>query len=124
MTVRLRPALGVSSFVLVLLVSVAVAACGGGAAADAEATPVATTTVDLPTSYRFAPVAITVTAGATVTWTNHDNFTHNVTLEGAAPLTMAPGELASHTFPTPGLYPYVCSLHPKDMTGSVLVTEP
>jgi len=121
MTVRSRPALVVAAFILV---SVAVAACGGWAAADAEATPVATTTVDLPTSYRFAPEAITVTTGATVTWTNHDNFTHNVALEGVAPLTMAPGELASHTFATPGLYPYVCSLHPKDMTGSVLVTEP
>jgi plastocyanin len=35
---------------------------------------------------------------------------------------MAPGESVSHTFTTPGLYPYVCSLHPKDMKGSVLVT--
>jgi plastocyanin len=35
---------------------------------------------------------------------------------------MAPGESVSHTFTTPGLYPYVCSLHPNDMKGSVLVT--
>ena len=32
--------------------------------------------VDLPKSYKFAPAAITVTAGTTVTWTNDDNFTH------------------------------------------------
>ena len=107
----LLPALAVLALVL--------AACGGGA--GAASSPVPTTTVDLPKSYKFAPAAITVTAGATVTWTNHDNFTHNVSLEGEAPLTMAPGESVSHTFSTPGTYPYVCSLHPKDMKGSVLV---
>jgi plastocyanin len=108
----LLPALAVLALVL--------AACGAGASADQS--PVATTSVDLPKSYRFAPAAIVVEAGSTVTWTNHDNFTHNVTFEGSAPLTMAPGESVSDTLATPGLYAYVCSLHPKDMKGSVLVT--
>jgi plastocyanin len=35
---------------------------------------------------------------------------------------MAPGQSVEHTFASPGSYPYVCSLHPTDMTGSVLVT--
>jgi plastocyanin len=83
---------------------------------------VATTSVDLPRSYRFAPAAISVPAGATVTWTNNDNFTHNVALEGTEPLTMSPGETATFIFGTPGTYPYVCSLHPNDMQGTVLVT--
>ena len=96
------------------------AACGPGAGADAS--PVATTAVDLPQSYRFAPASITVPDGATVTWTNRDNFTHNVALEGSEPLVMAPGESVEHTFVEPGTYSYVCSLHPKDMKGSVLVT--
>lgn len=109
----LLPALAVLAFVL--------AACGG-AGAGAAPSPVPTTMVDLPTSYRFAPAAIVVPTGSTVTWTNHDNFTHNVSLEGQAPLTMAPGESVSRTFATPATYPYVCSLHPKDMKGSVLVT--
>jgi plastocyanin len=95
-------------------------ACSTGTGASAS--PVATTTVDLPRSYRFAPTAITVPAGTAVTWTNSDNFTHNVALEGAQPLTMAPGESSTFTFETPGTYPYVCSLHPKDMKGTVLVT--
>lgn len=109
----LLPALAVLGLVL--------AACGGGGAGTGSS-PVPTTTVDLPASYRFAPPAIVVPAGATVTWTNHDNFTHNVSLEGEQPLAMAPGESVNHTFATPGSYPYVCSLHPKDMKGSVLVT--
>jgi len=97
-----------------------VGACGPGAGAGSS--PVATTTVDLPASYRFAPPSITVRAGATVTWTNHDSFTHNVALEGSEPLRMAPGQSVTHTFASPGTYPYLCSLHPKDMKGTVLVT--
>ena len=96
-------------------------ACAAPQSADVE--PVATDTVNLPPSYRFEPAAITVPAGATVTWTNNDNFTHNVHLEGEDPLTMRPGESVSQTFDSPGAYEYVCSLHPNDMQGSVLVTE-
>ena len=109
---HLLPALAVLTLVLV--------ACGGGTGTTSS--PVPTTTVDLPKSYRFDPTAIVVPVGSTVTWTNHDNFTHNVSLAGAAPLPMAPGESVTHTFTAPGTYPYMCSLHPKDMKGSVLVT--
>lgn len=34
---------------------------------------------------------------------------------------MKPGESVTHTFTTAGLFRYDCSLHPKDMKGSVLV---
>jgi plastocyanin len=108
----LLPALAALSLVL--------SACGSGTGASAS--PVATTSVDLPKSYRFSPAAISVPAGATVTWTNTDNFTHNVVLEGAEPLTMSPGESTTFSFEAPGTYPYICSLHPKDMKGTVLVT--
>ncbi len=114
----LRPALGV-------LLALALVACGGSGSGDAGAggaSPVPTSTVDLPRSYRFEPVAITVPAGTTVTWTNNDNFTHNVSLDGVEPLTMRPGESASHAFAAAGSYPYVCSLHPQDMQGTVVVT--
>jgi plastocyanin len=111
----------------VLLVALALTGCGGGLAADSStaASPaaVATTTVDLPKSYRFEPPAITVDVGATVTWTNHDEFTHNVTFESDAALVMKPGESVTRAFPTPGTYAYFCSLHPKDMQGSITVEE-
>jgi plastocyanin len=110
----LRPALA-------LLAVLWLAGCGP--AGDATASPVVTNTVELPKSYRFAPAAITVPAGTTVTWTNHDDFTHNVRLlDGSgAVLTMQPGQTASHTFSAAGLHRYDCSLHPRDMQGSVLV---
>ncbi|HEX2141378.1 MAG TPA: plastocyanin/azurin family copper-binding protein, partial [Candidatus Limnocylindria bacterium] len=51
-----------------------------GCASQVQPTPVATDVIDLPQSYRFEPALITVPAGTTVTWTNNDQFTHNVRL--------------------------------------------
>lgn len=115
---RLPGSLAVALALSVLLGAGCAAAFTGGAEA------VATTTVDLPKSYRFAPSAITVEAGTTVRWNNNDNFTHNVDLadDSGPPLSMAPGGTVSHTFPDAGTFTYVCSLHPNDMTGTVVVT--
>jgi plastocyanin len=114
-TAGVRRALFLALGVLTLIVS----ACGTGA--GAASSPVATTTVDLPPSYRLVPTAIVVPVGATVTWTNRDNFTHNVAFDGAEPLQMVPGQSVSRAFEAPGTYTYVCSLHPKDMKGTVLI---
>ena len=101
--------------------TVVVTACS--AAADAE--PVETDVVDLPRSYRFSPEVISVESGTTVTWTNHDQFSHSVRLldDGGQILTMAPGESVSFTFKGPGEHRYDCSFHPHDMSGVVVVTE-
>ena len=110
---------------LVVLVAV-LAGCSGEAAGTADtanpASAVVTTIVDLPKSYRFEPAAIEVDAGATVTWTNHDEFTHNVDFDGEAPLAMKPGESVTRAFPTAGTFAYMCSLHPREMRGSVAVS--
>jgi plastocyanin len=124
---RLPGLLGLS---LVLAVAAALAACAPSgspaAGATAGAGAVATSVVDLPKSYRFAPEAISVAAGTTVTWTNHDNFTHSVQfLDGGLPtdpLLMQPGATATFTFAAPGTYAYQCHLHPQDMRGTVTVT--
>ena len=104
-----------------LLLVVVLAGCADEAAGPP--TPVATTTVDLPKSYRFEPAAIEVDLGATVTWTNRDEFSHNVAFEGDRPLAMKPGESVTRVFPAAGTFAYVCSLHPREMTGSVAVRE-
>ena len=98
---------------------VALAGCAGGATTNAS--PVATTTVDLPKSYKFVPASIVVDVGATVTWTNDDNFTHNVTFDGEAGKVMKPGETVTHAFPTAGTFHYQCTLHPQNMQGTVTV---
>jgi plastocyanin len=95
------------------------------AAATAPSTaPVASDRVDMPRSYRFAPEAITVTTGTTVTWTNSDQFTHSVRLlDSGADVVVRPGETGIHTFASAGLYRYTCTFHPNDMNGTVLVTD-
>jgi plastocyanin len=105
---------------LVVLALALVGCSSGGSSADAS--PVATTTVDLPKSYRFEPVAITIAAGSTVTWTNSDNFSHNVRFDGSEPLVMKPGESVRRRFDAAGSFPYECSFHPRGMQGSVVVT--
>ena len=103
---------------------VAAIALAGCAAEAGSGTPVPTDQVDMPRSYRFAPAAITVPAGTTVTWTNNDQFTHSVRLPEAEAQDMVvkPGETAEHAFEAPGNYPYICTFHPNDMTGTVVVT--
>ena len=108
----LRPALAILFAVMVA------AACQP----SAPAARVATSQVDLPRSYKFAPADISVVVGTTVTWTNNDNFTHSVRLvDSGETQLMKPGEHVTYTFAASGLYQYDCSLHPKDMRGSVLV---
>ena len=93
-------------------------ACGG---ADQPDVPVATTQVSMPPSYRFDPRTIEVDAGAVVTWTNDDHFTHTVEVEGMPDREVGKGETVSIAFPSPGTYHYVCTLHPHDMQGEVVV---
>jgi plastocyanin len=121
-TMRLRrhPSGAGAALLLAVLALAAVGCSATNGAADAS--PVATTKVDLPKSYKFAPAAITVTAGSTVTWTNDDNFTHSVRIEGAEPLVMKPGESVTHTFDKAGTFKYDCSFHPQNMKGEVVVT--
>ena len=121
---NLQRALGLA---VVLAASLALAACSTGSDGAATAgAPVATSTVDLPRSYKFAPESITVSAGTTVTWNNNDNFTHSVQFKDGGlptdPLLMQPGASATFAFATPGTYHYQCHLHPQQMQGTVTVT--
>jgi plastocyanin len=104
---------------LVALTAVLLAAgCGGS---DEPAAPVATTHVSMAKSYRFDPGRIEVAAGDRVTWTNDDNFTHTVHVDGREDHKVGQGESVSIAFPTPGTYHYVCTLHRQDMEGEVIV---
>ena len=103
---------------LAALLLVAVAAGCGGAESSA---PVATTEVTMAKSYRFDPERIEVQAGQTVTWTNEDNFTHTVQVDGQEDHQVEPGEKVSIAFDEPGTYRYVCTLHRRDMDGEVTV---
>ena len=94
------------------------AGCGGS---GESSEPVATTEVQMVKSYRFDPKVIEIEAGDTVTWTNEDNFTHTVEVEGREDLEVEQGESVEVTFDEPGTYDYVCTLHSRDMDGTVIV---
>jgi plastocyanin len=118
----------VRTIALALLAPLLLAGCSAGeqrASLD-DATPKATKTVRLPKSYRFDPVAITVHVGDTVTWKNDDDFTHDVTFEDGGPDTkhhqLEPGDRVRLTFDEAGTFDYVCTMHPRDMRGRVVVT--
>jgi len=117
-------ALRLLALCVVLLSPAILAGCGGST--SAESAPVKTNIVNLPPSYKFDPAAIKVEAGATVTWTNNDHFTHSVRLEGldGAEHNIPKGQSITITFDTPGEYNYICTYHPKDMKGKVYVTSP
>ena len=109
---------------LLAIATLILVACAPSAkTGSVNASSVQTNTVDLPPSYVFQPANITVKTGSTVTWTNHDNFTHSVLVDGQSDVhMMKPGESAQISFATPGQYHYVCTLHTQNMQGTVTVT--
>ena len=101
------------------LATIVVVAAGCGGSGSSE--PVATTEVAMAKSYRFDPKTIEIEAGDRVTWTNEDNFTHTVQVDGQEDHKVERGESVSIAFDTPGTYHYVCTLHSNDMDGEVIV---
>jgi plastocyanin len=90
----------------------------GEAVVQAAASP-ATVQID---NFSFAPATLTVTAGTTVTWKNEDDSPHRIgdkngTFKSAA---LDTDDTFSHTFATPGEYPYICTIHPY-MVGKIIV---
>jgi plastocyanin len=74
-------------------------------------------------NFSFSPKTSAVPAGATVTWTNHDNVPHVVTSADdqfkKSPVLKV-GQRFSNTFATAGTYSYFCSIHPR-MTAQIIV---
>jgi plastocyanin len=112
-----------------LLGLVVASACGG-------AQPPATTLAPTPTTstpalagtpitisdYTFLPTKLTVAVGATVTWTNTDNYSHTVVSDSGlfSSGSISTGNSFSYTFKSAGTFAYHCSVHPY-MTGMVIV---
>lgn len=97
---------------------------GGGS--RAPQTPVVSgasqVTVDI-SEFDFLPRDLTIRAGTSVTWVNHDLAPHDATdVDGAwATAMLNPEEADTLTFDSPGAYEYLCSIHPA-MTATLTVT--
>ncbi len=73
-------------------------------------------------NFTFKARTITVAAGTSVTWVNHDDVPHKIVTSDkkiSSPVLDTDGKF-SYTFTTPGTYEYYCSIHPT-MTGTVIV---
>jgi plastocyanin len=72
--------------------------------------------------FKFAPSALEVPRGTTVTWVNHDEETHTITSTTGAFASRGLGndETFAQTFTRAGAYEYFCALHPK-MRATVIV---
>jgi plastocyanin len=73
-------------------------------------------------NFTFSPAIASVPAGATVTWTNHDDVPHAIvsTEQQFKSPVLDTDQRFSHVFDAPGTYRYFCSIHPK-MTGRIEV---
>jgi len=72
-------------------------------------------------NFSFGP-DLTIPAGTTVTWTNHDDVPHVVASDTKIFKSNAldTDDHFSYTFTKPGTYLYYCMIHPK-MTAKVVV---
>ena len=86
----------------------------GGAAAAPGAVTIA--------SFAFAPAALVVAPGSTVTWRNEDGAPHAIAFADGAPASdlLLPGQSFTRTFAGSGSFAYHCSVHPY-MQGTVTV---
>jgi len=71
----------------------------------------------------FSPNTVTITAGESVNWTNHDSTLHTATGDDHSWTSpnLATGQTYFKTFTSPGTIGYHCHIHPE-MTGTIVVT--
>ena len=76
--------------------------------------------------YAFTPAEVSIRAGDSVRWSNHEKRTsHSVLFPqegGRESERLFPGESWARQFTQPGRYPYTCGPHPE-MKGLVIVGE-
>jgi plastocyanin len=123
----------------VMLAGLAMVAACGGSSSNNPSGPQVTIS-----DFSFSPSTLSVKAGTTVTWVNQGPMTHNTVSDtgvwGSANLAPPTGGGGGYgggtaggsftfTFPTPGSYPYHCSLHPptnplySNFVGTITVTQ-
>ena len=73
-------------------------------------------------NFTFTAPELTIAAGTTVKWVNHDDIPHNVVEKNKAFRSKAldTDDSYSFTFASAGTYDYFCGLHPK-MQGKIVV---
>ncbi len=85
-------------------------------------TPVTTSAAVSIENFSFEATSVTIKAGTTVTWTNHDATAHTVTADDGSydSGSLAQDGAYSYTYQKAGTYKYHCKFHTM-MTGTVVV---
>ena len=111
---RFNPGRAVAVAMLSGPVAGALLAFGAVAAEEANAV-----TID---NLTFTPPELTVAAGTTVKWVNHDDIPHSVVDKNKAFRSKAldTDDSFSYTFASAGTFDYFCGLHPH-MVGKIIV---
>jgi plastocyanin len=86
-----------------------------GTAAGPAAAPAPGPGVVKISSFQFGPEQMTVAPGTPITWLNTDSSPHQVVITGKPQKTpiLLKGQSASLTIAEPGMYDYICGLHPR-----------
>ncbi len=127
-------AVGTTLAALVALAAVA-SACGGigvsgmgdieemhrqmhGGGSQGPQTPVVSDALQMTveiSDFDYFPRELTVESGTTITWVNRDAVPHDAADEGGAWETamLKQDESATLTFDSPGVYRYICTIHPN-----------
>ncbi len=69
--------------------------------------------------FKYDPDPVRVAAGTTIAWSNSDLAAHTVTADDGSwgSEYMAEGDVFTATFDEPGVYVYICELHPPRQAG-------
>lgn len=71
-------------------------------------------------NFAFSPASITINAGDTIIWTNHDSVPHQIAGNGFGSNPISNGQSYGFKFNSAGTYNYHCAIHPS-MTGVIIV---
>lgn len=115
---------------LLLIVVVLVSGCVsyGNQQPPSNQPPSSGTNIITIKDFAFSPAALTVKAGTTVTWTNHDSVSHSIKSDGFNSGMsdefnsdiLKTGDSFNLIFTNVGTYAYICGIHPS-MKGTVIV---
>jgi plastocyanin len=114
-----------AAFIALSLGSLNLAAAGGGCKPPTGTTEGNGALVKVA-NCSFGPTILHAPVGAKITWYNGDYLAHAINglgWDATTPFEPAnPGTSVSHAFGQPGIYPYMCYVHPG-MTGIIVVGD-
>lgn len=96
-------------------------ACAAPASFAAEPPPPKSVTVPIK-NFAFMEMSVTVAVGGSVTWKNLDGEPHTVVSTDGLFRSggLDEGDSFTYKFQKPGVYKYICSIHPR-MKASIVV---